>query len=257
MTARNSLNFTIMARVVAAAMVPPLALSLATVVRGSLFTPAERTYGRAAWLFGPAFVPESAIPFALAAPLRVIPASMAGGAVTGALTMNFGSILTVSYGGVFAAGHFGKPLLFAAAVAAGVLTTAAVAIGLKGLRRTAPAASTARAATTGTPRRPWRPAEPDRSTGPARATAPYRRLEEERRRPQGRAQGPARSLIHARKGVRRDRRPARPTPTVRPARGAGIGAGNPGRARRPHNTRPLTVLTPSRPRKPPPPERSR
>ncbi|WP_319069878.1 hypothetical protein [Streptomyces europaeiscabiei] len=153
-----------------------------------MFTPAERTYGRAAWLFGPAFVPESAIPFALAAPLRVIPASMAGGAVTGALTMNFGSILTVSYGGVFAAGHFGKPLLFAAAVAA---------IGLKGLRRTAPAASTARAATTGTPRRPWRPAEPDRSTGPARATAPYRRLEEERRRPRGAPPG-AGSVAHPR-----------------------------------------------------------
>lgn len=58
----------------------------------------------------------------------------------------------ISPSGVFAAGHFGKPLLFVAAVAAGVLTTAAVAVGLKSLRRTAPAASTARAAT-GTPKK--------------------------------------------------------------------------------------------------------
>lgn len=146
-TAPNSLNFTIMATVVAAGMVPPLALSLATVVRGSLFTPAERTYGKVVWLLGLTFVPESAIPFALAAPLRVIPASMAGGAVTGALTMTFGSTLTVSYGGVFAAGHFGKPLLFVAAVAAGVLTTTAVTIGLKSLRRTVPVKTTTRATT--------------------------------------------------------------------------------------------------------------
>ncbi|MFF7843181.1 fructose-specific PTS transporter subunit EIIC [Streptomyces ossamyceticus] len=147
-TAPNSLNFTIMATVVAAGMVPPLSLALATVVRGSLFSPAERTYGKTAWLFGAAFVPEGAIPFAVADPLRVIPASMAGGAVTGALTMTFGSTLTFPYGGVFAAGHFGRPLLFVAAVAVGVLVTTGLVLVLKSLRRTAPATATA----TATPR---------------------------------------------------------------------------------------------------------
>lgn len=131
-TAPNPLNFTIMATVVAAAMVPPIALSLATLVRRSLFTPAERTYGKAAWLLGAAFVPEGAIPFAAADPLRVVPASMAGGAVTGALAMTFGTTLPVSDGGVFAADQLGKPTLFLLAVAAGVLVTTAAVLLLKG-----------------------------------------------------------------------------------------------------------------------------
>ncbi|GAA3884932.1 hypothetical protein GCM10023084_42270 [Streptomyces lacrimifluminis] len=140
-------NMTVMAAVMAAGMVPPLAMTLATVVRRHLFTEAERRYGKVSWLFGAAFIPEGAAPFALADPLRVIPASMAGGAVTGALVMQLGSTVSYPRGGVFVADQIGAPLLFAAAVAAGVLTTAAVTIGLKSLRRTAPATSTARAAT--------------------------------------------------------------------------------------------------------------
>lgn len=136
--APNSLNFTIMATVTAAAMVAPLALSLATVARRGLFTPAERSYAKVAWLFGAAAVPEGAAPFALADPLRVLPATLAGGAVTGTLTMTFGSTMTSSTGGFFAAGHLGKPLLFATALAAGVLVTAAVVVALKSLRHPAP-----------------------------------------------------------------------------------------------------------------------
>ncbi|MFF4802226.1 fructose-specific PTS transporter subunit EIIC [Streptomyces sp. NPDC001351] len=142
------LNMTIMAAVIAAGMVPPLAMTLTTLVRRSLFTDAERRYGKISWLFGAAFLPEGAAPFALADPLRVIPASMAGGAVTGALVMQLGSTVKYPRGGVFAADLIGQPWLFAAAVAAGVLTTTALTIGLKSLRRrTAPAASTTRATT--------------------------------------------------------------------------------------------------------------
>ncbi|NEA99023.1 PTS fructose transporter subunit IIC [Streptomyces sp. SID13726] len=147
-TAPNSLNFTIMATVVTASMVPPLAMSLATAVRRSMFTPAERTYGKAAWLFGVASLPEGAIPFAVADPLRVLPASMAGGAVTGALTMTFGCTLKFPYGGVFAAGYLGKPLLFGAAIAAGIVVTTALVLALKSLRRTVPAKTTASARAT-------------------------------------------------------------------------------------------------------------
>ncbi|MEU0883885.1 fructose-specific PTS transporter subunit EIIC [Lentzea sp. NPDC005914] len=137
--APNSLNFKIMATVMAAGMVAPLALSLATVVRGRVFTPAERSYGKVSWLFGAAFIPEGAVPFALADPLRVLPATLAGGAVTGILTMTFGSTMTTSTGGVFAIGKLGSPLLFAGAVAAGVLVTAGVVVVLKSLRRAVPA----------------------------------------------------------------------------------------------------------------------
>ena len=73
-------------------MVPPLAMALAsTVLARKLFTPVERENGKAAWLLGASFICEGAIPFAAADPLRVIPASMVGGAVTGALSMAFRS----------------------------------------------------------------------------------------------------------------------------------------------------------------------
>jgi len=144
--APNSLNFKIMATVMAAGMVPPLALSLATLVRGRLFTPTERSYGKVSWLFGAAFIPEGAAPFALADPLRVLPATLAGSAVTGTLTMTFGSKMTDSIGGVFAIGKLSSPLLFAAAVAAGVLVTTGAVIALKSLRRAVPAKTNARAA---------------------------------------------------------------------------------------------------------------
>ena len=80
----------IMAAVMAAGMVPPLAMALATTVRPKLFTRAERENGKAAWLLGASFISEGAIPFAAADPLRVIPSMMLGGAVTGAIVAAFG-----------------------------------------------------------------------------------------------------------------------------------------------------------------------
>ena len=80
----------IMAAVMAAGMVPPLALALASTVRKALFTEVERENGRAAWLLGASFITEGAIPFAAADPLRVIPSIMLGSATTGALSMVFG-----------------------------------------------------------------------------------------------------------------------------------------------------------------------
>jgi PTS system fructose-specific IIC component len=74
----------IMAAVMAAGMVPPLAMALATTVRPGLFSEPERENGRAAWLLGASFISEGAIPFAAADPFRVIPSMMAGGALTGA-----------------------------------------------------------------------------------------------------------------------------------------------------------------------------
>ncbi|MEU6542722.1 fructose-specific PTS transporter subunit EIIC [Streptomyces sp. NPDC046859] len=128
----------IMAAVMAAGMVPPLGMALATTLRRKLFTRAERENGKAAWVLGASFISEGAIPFAAADPLRVIPASMAGGAVTGALTMAFGSTLRAPHGGVWVTFLIGKPFLYLAAIAAGTAVTAGLVILLKGLRRTAP-----------------------------------------------------------------------------------------------------------------------
>uniref|UniRef100_UPI001E3A8BD7 PTS fructose transporter subunit IIC n=1 Tax=Streptomyces sp. CNZ748 TaxID=2885160 RepID=UPI001E3A8BD7 len=131
----------VMAAVMAAGMVPPLAMALATTVRGRLFNRAERENGKAAWVLGASFISEGAIPFAAADPLRVIPASMAGGAVTGALSMAFGATLRAPHGGIFVVPLIGNPLLYLVAIAAGVCVTTALVIVLKGLRRTAPVAT--------------------------------------------------------------------------------------------------------------------
>ncbi|MGV2915778.1 PTS fructose transporter subunit IIABC [Streptomyces alfalfae] len=131
----------VMAAAMAAGMVPPLAMALATTVRGKLFTKAERENGKAAWFLGASFITEGAIPFAAADPLRVIPASMAGGAVTGALSMAFGCTLRAPHGGVFVVPLIGRPLLYLVAIAAGVCVTTAVVVLLKGARKTTPAAA--------------------------------------------------------------------------------------------------------------------
>ncbi|MFX4293788.1 PTS fructose transporter subunit IIABC [Streptomyces bohaiensis] len=124
----------IMATVMAAGMVPPLGMALATVVRKRLFTPSERENGKAAWVLGASFITEGAIPFAAADPLRVIPASMAGGAVTGALTMSFGSTLRAPHGGIFVVPLIGSPFLYLVAIVAGTVVTAGLTVVLKGLR---------------------------------------------------------------------------------------------------------------------------
>ncbi|GGS58219.1 PTS fructose transporter subunit IIABC [Streptomyces badius] len=128
----------VMAAVMAAGMVPPLAMALATTVRRKLFTKTERENGRAAWVLGASFITEGAIPFAAADPLRVIPSVMAGGAVTGALSMAFGATLRAPHGGVFVVPLIGQPLLYLLAIAAGTLVATALVVLLKGARRAAP-----------------------------------------------------------------------------------------------------------------------
>lgn len=128
----------IMAAVMAAGMVPPLAMALATTVRGKLFTQTERENGKAAWVLGASFISEGAIPFAAADPLRVIPSSMVGGAVTGALSMTFGATLRAPHGGIFVVPLIGNPFLYLLAIAAGVCVTTALVVILKGMRKPAP-----------------------------------------------------------------------------------------------------------------------
>ncbi|OLZ67821.1 PTS lactose transporter subunit IIC [Streptomyces sp. IMTB 2501] len=128
----------IMAAVMAAGMVPPLAMALATTVRGKLFTQTERENGKAAWVLGASFISEGAIPFAAADPLRVIPSAMVGGALTGALSMAFGATLRAPHGGIFVVPLIGNPLLYLVAIAAGVCATTALVVLLKGMRKQTP-----------------------------------------------------------------------------------------------------------------------
>lgn len=121
----------IMAAVMAAGMVPPLAMALASTVRPGLFTEPERENGRAAWLLGASFISEGAIPFAATDPLRVIPSMMAGGAVTGALIMAFDVTLKAPHGGIFVFFAIGNLLWFLVALAAGTAVGAACVVAAK------------------------------------------------------------------------------------------------------------------------------
>jgi PTS system fructose-specific IIC component len=121
----------IMAAVMAAGMVPPLAMALATTIRPGLFSEPERENGMAAWLLGLSFISEGAIPFAAADPLRVIPSMMAGGAVTGALIMAFDVTLKAPHGGIFVFFAIGNLGWFLLALAVGTVVSAFAVVGAK------------------------------------------------------------------------------------------------------------------------------
>jgi PTS system fructose-specific IIC component len=123
----------IMASVMLAGMVPPIALALATVVRPSLFNIPERENGKAGWALGASFITEGAIPFAAADPLRVIPSIMAGSAVTGGLAMAMDVTLRAPHGGIFVLFAVGNILGFLIALAAGVVVGAVAVVALKSI----------------------------------------------------------------------------------------------------------------------------
>ncbi|MHA7145196.1 PTS fructose transporter subunit IIABC [Arthrobacter sp. TmT3-37] len=127
----NQAPWQIMAAVMAAGMVPPLAMALATIIDRRRFTLAERENGKAAWLLGAAFISEGAIPFAAADPLRVIPASLLGSAVTGAIVMGTGVTSQAPHGGIFVFFAIGNVVMFILAVLVGTVVSALAVIALK------------------------------------------------------------------------------------------------------------------------------
>ncbi|MDV7098753.1 fructose-specific PTS transporter subunit EIIC [Gordonia amicalis] len=129
-------QFQIMAAVMCAGMVPPLALALATVLRPGLFTEPERENGKAAWLLGASFISEGAIPFAAVDPFRVIPSMMAGGALSGALIMAFGVELRAPHGGIFVFFAMNNWVLFLVALVAGTVLSAVAVTAAKQFGRT-------------------------------------------------------------------------------------------------------------------------
>lgn len=90
-----------MAAVMAAGMVPAIGMGIASFVAKSKFSEPEREAGKASFVLGLCFISEGAIPFAAKDPLRVIPACMVGGAITGAISMLVGAKLMAPHGGIF------------------------------------------------------------------------------------------------------------------------------------------------------------
>ncbi|SUD58754.1 PTS system fructose subfamily transporter subunit IIC [Ectopseudomonas oleovorans] len=121
-----SSSYAPMAATMAAGMVPPIGMAIATVLARRKFAQSERQAGKAAGVLGLCFISEGAIPFAAKDPLRVIPASIAGGALTGALSMYFGCKLMAPHGGLFVLlipNAINHALLYLLAIVAGSLVT--------------------------------------------------------------------------------------------------------------------------------------
>ncbi|WP_129338787.1 PTS fructose transporter subunit IIC [Cellulomonas endophytica] len=132
-TSSASTEARIMAAVMAAGMVPPLAVALATTLRPKLWTESERESGKSAYLLGLSFISEGAIPFAAADPLRLIPSFMVGGAVTGGLTMAFGSGVLAPHGGFWVTPLISSPLLFLLALLVGTAVSTVAIVVVKSL----------------------------------------------------------------------------------------------------------------------------
>ncbi|MNF35513.1 PTS system fructose-specific EIIBC component [compost metagenome] len=124
-----SQSYAPMAAVMAAGMVPPIGMAIATFIARNKFALSEREAGKAAGVLGLCFISEGAIPFAAKDPLRVIPASIAGGALTGALSMYFGCKLMAPHGGLFVLlipNAINHAALYLLAIVAGSLLTGVV-----------------------------------------------------------------------------------------------------------------------------------
>ncbi|MGE7990242.1 PTS fructose-like transporter subunit IIB [Pseudomonas sp. NPDC089554] len=129
-----SSSYAPMAATMAAGMVPPIGLGIATFLARRKFAQSERQAGKAALVLGLCFISEGAIPFAAKDPLRVIPASIAGGALAGALSMYFGCKLMAPHGGLFVLlipNAINHALPYLLAILAGSLVTAVVYALLK------------------------------------------------------------------------------------------------------------------------------
>src|SRR4051812_42874225 len=132
----NTGPLVIMATVMGAGMVPPIALSLATLLRPQVFTPAEREQGKASWLLGLVFITEGAIPFAAADPLRVIPSIMLGSATTGAIIAAGGVEAKAPHGGVVVFFAITGIFVWLLAIAIGSVIGAVAVVIAKNIGRT-------------------------------------------------------------------------------------------------------------------------
>ncbi|RIY31947.1 PTS fructose transporter subunit EIIBC [Psittacicella hinzii] len=112
-----------MAAVMAAGMVPPIGMAIATWIARKKFNAQQRDSGNVAFVLGLCFISEGAIPFAAADPLRVIASSAIGGAVAGAISMVAGITLNAPHGGLLVAFTVNKVVLYLAAIAIGSVVT--------------------------------------------------------------------------------------------------------------------------------------
>lgn len=115
-----------MAAVMAAGMVPPIGMAIATFLARSKFTANQRDAGKASFVLGLCFISEGALPFVAADPVRVIISSILGGATAGAISMGLGIILQAPHGGLFVIPFVSQPLMYLGAIALGSVVTGVI-----------------------------------------------------------------------------------------------------------------------------------
>lgn len=114
--------------------VPPLAMAVATFIRKRKFTREEVEAGKSAVVMGSVGITEGAIPFAAGDPLRVIAATMSGGAVGAAVALALGAKSSVAWGGLIGlagTGSVQSALIYLLAVVIGVAVSVTVVLLLK------------------------------------------------------------------------------------------------------------------------------
>ena len=118
--------FTPMAAAMAAGMVPPIGMAIATWLARNKFTSNQRDAGKASFVLGLCFISEGALPFVAADPLRVIISCVIGGATAGAISMSLGITLQAPHGGLFVVPFVSEPLMYLAAIAIGSVVTGVI-----------------------------------------------------------------------------------------------------------------------------------
>ena len=118
--------YTPMAAAMAAGMVPPIGMAIATWLARNKFTANQRDAGKASFVLGFCFISEGALPFVAADPLRVIISSVLGGATAGAISMSLGITLQAPHGGLFVVPFVSEPLMYLAAIAIGSVVTGVI-----------------------------------------------------------------------------------------------------------------------------------
>ncbi|MEG9532944.1 fructose-specific PTS transporter subunit EIIC [Mannheimia bovis] len=120
-----------MAAVMAAGMVPPIGMAIATLIARNKFNTNQRDAGKASFVLGLCFISEGALPFVAADPIRVILSSILGGATAGAISMALGITLQAPHGGLFVIPFVSQPLMYLAAIAIGSVVTGVVYATIK------------------------------------------------------------------------------------------------------------------------------
>lgn len=121
----------VMAAVMAAGMVPPIAIAISTILTPKKYTSTEKETKFTNFIMGASFITEGAIPFAAAYPLQVIPSIIIGSAITGGLSMLFGVASPAPHGGIFVIALLTNPLGFLGAILIGSIVGAMILSALK------------------------------------------------------------------------------------------------------------------------------